>query len=82
MSILSATNIMYPLALLPVIVSLSLLKYSAPLKTTVEAPLTWSWQDPGVEHPVRFPKNRMPFSDPEVGADKVAVTCPLMVIGV
>ena len=64
------------------IVIWSLLKYSAPLKTTVEPPLIWSWQEPAVAQPVRFPKNRIPLNAPDVGADSVAVTCPLMVTGV
>jgi len=35
-----------------------------------------------VEHPVRLPKNRIPLNAPDVGADNVAVTCPLIVTGV
>src|SRR5271157_1946683 len=82
MYILSATNIMYPLALLPVISISSLAKYSAPFNTVVEPPLIWSTHEPLVEQPLRLPKNRMPSNAPLVGANNVAVTCPLIVIGV
>jgi hypothetical protein len=72
---------MKPLALLPVISISSLAKYNAPFKTAVDPPLIWSTHDPFVEQPVRLPKNNIPLNAPDVGADKVAVTCPLIVTG-
>ena len=80
---MSATATMHPpLDVFPLKRSLSLFRYKAPLNVVVDPPLIWFTHEPFVEQPLRLPKNRIPLNEPVVGADKVALACPLMVMGV